>query len=171
MPSYRKDLTCLIFGRREGPVQANKQPSNYKFTRPNDGWTGLYMKPYPVLAVSLVRAVEITHGEVVILVQPLHHKRLKPPANENRTCQGWKTQDRYIRGRLVSLQSQNKRIVNVQVGRWWSDFYQCFIFIFLHELYLQHTSFTHLLLMVQTQAHLHSTTILGGPGSPKRDVL
>ena len=33
-----------------------------------------------------------------------------------------------------------------------------------------HTFYAYLL-MVQTQAHLHSTTILGDPGSPKRDVL
>ena len=28
-----------------------------------------------------------------------------------------------------------------------------------------------ILLMIQTKAHPHSTTILGEPGSPKRDVL
>ena len=37
--------------------------------------------------------------------------------------------------------------------------------------YRNFISTTPLLLMVQTQAHPHSKTILGEPGSPKRDVL
>ena len=28
-----------------GTVQTDKHPSNYKFIRPNDGWTGLRIKP------------------------------------------------------------------------------------------------------------------------------
>ena len=53
-------------------------------------------------------------------------------------------------------------------------FYQFLLMIYFYMNFISGTPLLRIfqaLLMVQTQAHQHSTTILGEPGSPKRDVL
>ena len=52
-----------------------------------------------------------------------------------------------------------------------SGFMQPNIFTNVFYFYTNFISSTPLLLMVQTKAQPHSTTILREPGSPKRDVL
>ena len=44
------------------------------------------LNSYPVLFVAFESAVEVFEGDIIVLVQPLHDKRLEPSARFIRYC-------------------------------------------------------------------------------------
>ena len=50
--------------------------------RPQNVWMS-----HPIFFVSFVSTVKVFHGHIIILIQPLHHKRLKPAAHSQHSME------------------------------------------------------------------------------------